>query len=94
MRMSGTFYALSELTAPWGLDLPAIPDTMMFHFVTEGRCWLEVDGHEARLLEPGTLSLVPHGRGHRLVSEAGGPAVEAGESKLTVSVEGRIQLVF
>jgi AraC-like DNA-binding protein len=76
MRMSGTFYALSELTAPWGMDLPAIPDTMMFHFVTEGRCWLEVDGLDPRVLEPGTLALVPHGRGHRLVSEAGGPAVD------------------
>ena len=40
MRMSGTFYALSELSAPWGMDMPAIPDSMMFHFVTEGRCWV------------------------------------------------------
>ena len=25
LRMSGTFYARSELTAPWGMDLPAMP---------------------------------------------------------------------
>jgi len=76
MRMSGTFYALSEVTAPWGMAMPAIPDTMMFHFVTEGRCWLEVDDLEPRVLEPGTLALVPHGRGHSLVHEPGGPAVD------------------
>lgn len=76
MRMSGMFYALSEVTAPWGMAMPVIPDTMMFHFVTEGRCWLEVDDLEPRVLEPGTLALVPHGRGHRLVHEAGGPTVD------------------
>jgi len=76
MRMSGMFYALSELTAPWGMEMPVIPDTMMFHFVTEGRCWLEIDELEPRLLEPGTLVLVPHGRGHRLVDEVGGPVVD------------------
>jgi len=76
MRMGGVFYALSELGEPWGMDLPAIPDTMMFHFVTEGRCWLEVGDEEAEVLEPGTLALVPHGRGHRLVSKPGGAAVD------------------
>jgi AraC-like DNA-binding protein len=45
----------------------------MFHVVTAGRCWLEVDGVEPRLLHPGDLALVPHGEGHRLVSEPGRP---------------------
>ena len=76
MRMSGTFYALSELGAPWGMDMPPIPDTMMFHFVTEGRCWLEVDDVAPQCLEPGALALVPHGRGHRLASEEGGATVD------------------
>jgi AraC-like DNA-binding protein len=74
LRMGGTFYALSELTAPWGMEMPPLPNTLMFHVVTEGRCWLEMDEAPARVLQPGTLALVPHGRGHRLVSEAGGPA--------------------
>jgi len=75
-RMSGAFYALSELTAPWGLEMPPIPDTIMFHVVTEGRCWVEVDGESPQLLEPGTLSLVPHGQGHRLAHEEGGDVVD------------------
>lgn len=69
LRMSGTFYCHSELTAPWGLELPAMKDCLMFHFVTSGRCWLEVEGAAHRLLQPGDLVLVPHGVGHRLLSE-------------------------
>ncbi len=73
LRMRGTFYSRCELTAPWGLDLPAFPDTLMFHVVTSGRCWLEVEGTAPRLLHPGDLGLVPHGQGHRLASEPGLP---------------------
>jgi AraC-like DNA-binding protein len=76
LRMSGTFYAASELTAPWGLSLPALPDTMMLHVVTSGRCWLDLPEAAPRLLEPGVLALVPHGRGHHLYSDAGAPLAE------------------
>lgn len=71
LRMSGTFYCRSEFTAPWGLDLPAMPDCLMFHVLTLGECWLEVDGSEPLRLVPGDLALVPHGAGHRLLSAPG-----------------------
>lgn len=71
LRMSGTFYCCSEFTAPWGLALPPMRRFLMFHVVVAGRCWIEVDGVEPRLLQPGDLTLVPHGEGHRLVSEPG-----------------------
>jgi AraC-like DNA-binding protein len=74
LRMSGIFYTRSEFTAPWGLALPPFEDSLMFHVVTAGQCWLEVDGAEPRLLKPGDLTLVPHGEGHRLVSEPGAHA--------------------
>jgi len=71
LRMGGTFYCRSEFTAPWALELPAMADSLMFHVVTSGRCWLEVEETEPRLLQPGDLALVPHGEGHRLASEPG-----------------------
>ena len=71
LRMSGTFYCRSELTAPWALALPAAKVCLSFHVVTSGRCWLEVEGAENRLLQPGDLALVPHGEGHQLSSEPG-----------------------
>jgi AraC-like DNA-binding protein len=64
LRLTGTLYCRSELTAPWGVDLPAIDGSMMFHIVTMGQCWLEVEGEEPRLLQQGSLVLVPHGNGH------------------------------
>jgi AraC-like DNA-binding protein len=81
LRMRGTFYSRCELTAPWGLILPAFPESMMFHVVTSGRCWLEVDGAEPRLLQPGDLGLVPHAEGHRLASEPGVAGVDLFSSR-------------
>jgi AraC-like DNA-binding protein len=71
LRMSGVFYTRSEFSAPWGLALPPLPQCLMFHVVTAGRCWLEVDGVEPRALQPGDFALVPHGRGHRLTHAPG-----------------------
>lgn len=73
LRMSGVFYCRSEFTAPWGLGLPVLPQTLMFHVVTSGRGWLEVDDIDPVLLQPGDFALVPHGQGHRLTSEPGMP---------------------
>ncbi|WP_020409476.1 AraC family transcriptional regulator [Hahella ganghwensis] len=69
LRLSGILYCRSELTAPWGMTMPPMAGYMMFHIVTAGRCWLEVDGEPPRLLEQGSLSLVPHGIGHTLRSD-------------------------
>ena len=70
LRMSGSFYCRSELTAPWALALPAMEELLTFHVVTSGRCWLEADGDEPRRLEPGDLVLLPRD-GHRLSSDLG-----------------------
>lgn len=71
LHMASSLYTRSEFTAPWGLALPVMPDHLMFHVVTSGRCWLEVEGDEPRPLQPGDLALVTRGAGHRLVSEPG-----------------------
>ena len=76
LHMSGVFYTRSEFTAPWALALPAFPDCLMFHVVTSGRCWLDVEEGDPHLLQPGDLALVPHGEGHRLFSEPGVPAAK------------------
>jgi AraC-like DNA-binding protein len=64
LRLNGTFYCRSELTAPWGVELPPFEGRMMFHVVTAGECWLEVEGEEPHRLPQGSLALVPHGQGH------------------------------
>jgi hypothetical protein len=49
LRLTGTLYCRSELTAPWGIEMPPFEGCMMFHVVTGGQGWLEVEGEEPRL---------------------------------------------
>lgn len=67
LRVEGTFYCHSELTAPWGLFMPPMPGCMWFHCVNDGRALLEVDDAHLSLAR-GSFALVPHGRGHRIRS--------------------------
>lgn len=68
LRLTGTLYCRAELTAPWGIDLPALEGCMMLHVVTSGRCWINMEGSEPHLLEQGNIALIPHGNGHCLQS--------------------------
>jgi len=75
VRLSGTFYCRSELTAPWGLTIPSMPGHMWFHIVIEGATWLEVgESGDQRFLSQGALALLPRDCKHRLRSEPGVPA--------------------
>jgi AraC-like DNA-binding protein len=71
LRMRGAFYCRTEVSAPWALEMPAFADSLSFHVVTAGSCWLEVGTSDAVELRPGDLALVPHGRGHILRSAPG-----------------------
>jgi AraC-like DNA-binding protein len=71
LRMDGMFYCRSELTAPWGIDLPPMPDCLWFHVVTHGQCIL-TDSHGSEFaLHAGDIAVLPHGAGHRAVDEPG-----------------------
>lgn len=79
LRMRSTFYCHAELGEPWALEMPAIPDSVSFHVVTAGICWLRLPEADPIELRAGDLALVPHGLGHDLLSEpeAGrGPRVD------------------
>jgi AraC-like DNA-binding protein len=71
LRMNGVVYTRSHLTAPWGIELPPMPDCVLFHVVTSGACRLEVKNEESCALAPGEFALVPHGQGHRILSAPG-----------------------
>lgn len=73
LELTGVFYATARLTEPWGMDLPAMPWTAIFHLLTAGRAVVDVDGQVHDLM-PGELLLVPHGTGHRVLSAPGAPA--------------------
>ena len=71
--MSGVFYAVSELHAPWGIEIPPLPGTVVFHLVTEGDLVLEAAGASTRM-SAGDMALVPHGDGHVILDTPGSAA--------------------
>jgi AraC-like DNA-binding protein len=70
LQMTGAFYCASELTAPWGMTLPALPGYAWFHVLSDGGCELEVED-AVWAMRRGDLALVPHGTGHVLRSAPG-----------------------
>jgi AraC-like DNA-binding protein len=75
LRMRSTFSCHAELREPWALEMPAIKDSVSFHVVTSGTCWLRVPSADPIELRAGDLALVPHGLGHDLLSD---PASRSG----------------
>ncbi|UYQ74013.1 AraC family transcriptional regulator [Pelagibacterium flavum] len=74
LRLTGTLYCRATMTAPWGLIMPRLVDSMIFVIVTAGRCIAEIDG-ESVPLSAGTMVLIPHGDSFRLLSDADARAV-------------------
>jgi len=72
--MSGVFYAVSELPAPWGIAMPPMPGTMIFHLLTYGAAVIEVEGTWVAV-RPGDLLLVAHGTGHAILDDPGSTPV-------------------
>jgi AraC-like DNA-binding protein len=71
LRMDGAFYCHSELTAPWGFSMPAMPGYVWFHVVLDGGLEIDSGDGEPLALGAGELALVPHGEGHDLRSAPG-----------------------
>src|SRR5215469_4713655 len=74
LRLRGQVYCRTQLTAPWGLIFSA--DQAQFHVVERGSFLLQPDGsRETIAVSEGDLVLLPHGRGHRLLSSPDSKAV-------------------
>jgi AraC-like DNA-binding protein len=72
LRLERSFYARSDLRAPWGLAF-SVEDGPSFHIVVMGGGVCRVDTERIPLLA-GDLVLLPHGVDHQLVSTPEGPA--------------------
>ena len=64
LRLESSFYARSELRAPWGLSF-SVKDGPSFHLIVTGSCWLRINA-ERIPLQTGDLVLLPHGEEHQL----------------------------
>lgn len=66
LQMSSVFYTHSTMRQPWGIRMPSISSSTMFHLVLQGEAIVSL--HNQRVnLGPGDFILLPHGTGHDIV---------------------------
>jgi AraC-like DNA-binding protein len=82
IRLVGATLVHAKLTAPWSyqwqradciaptLD-PGAERVVVFHVITEGECWLEMQNEVPLHLTAGDVAIFPHADAHRMASEPG-----------------------
>jgi AraC-like DNA-binding protein len=102
LRLVRASYGRSELTAPWGIEIP-FQEGVRFHFVAEGDCWMLTEAHPPIRMERGDVVLLPHGTGHVItdrpgrrtlpLADAGPELTGAGTYRLTAGGGGERSLI-
>lgn len=66
IHIQSTLYCRASMGAPWGFRVSP-RKVASFHLVTEGKCWLTVEGmNKPVLLNEGDLIILPHGHAHTM----------------------------
>ena len=68
LKLSGAFYCKSEMNGTWGISLPSMSNTSMFHIVTAGACVIE-HGEQRIEARAGDFIFIPKGQGHIVRSD-------------------------
>ena len=82
VRLVGAIFIHGRFTAPWCYQSPhadaAAPlleptaeRVVIFHMITEGECWVEMDGQSPTRLTAGDAVIFPQGDAHRMASQPG-----------------------
>jgi AraC-like DNA-binding protein len=82
VRLVGAIFINGRFTAPWCYQSPhadaAAPllepgaeRVVIFHLITEGECYVEIDGEPAVPLTAGDVVIFPQGHAHRMCSRPG-----------------------
>ncbi|MBX2796440.1 MAG: AraC family transcriptional regulator [Myxococcales bacterium] len=70
LQLEGSLYCQAELSAPWGLEIPPMHDSLMLLVVMSGSCQLRVGVSDPSALRSGSLVLLPRGTSFRVGSAA------------------------
>ncbi|GLR72391.1 AraC family transcriptional regulator [Agaribacter marinus] len=94
LRMSSSLYFRTELSSPWGVEVPKKANVARFHIVIRGQCWLKIDNDEAIYMSNGDLVIIPHGASHTLADKPTTSIRPLSEVLDEVSYEGEGPLVY
>ena len=80
VRLEGSVFFRSHLSAPWGIELPAA-DEPRFHIVLAGEAWLHADSMpEPIKMSAGTAMLLRDGDAHWIADHPDSPKVSSAEA--------------
>ena len=68
-KMETAFITSSVLSCPWGIEIPPLPNCMMFHFIVKGDAEFRTK-HDSLKLKTGDFILFPDGQGHTLADSS------------------------
>ncbi len=66
LEMKTSLYFRTDLTAPWGVNVPEYKNVARFHICLQGSFWLSMKGSDDIKVNQGDIVLVPHGKTHTL----------------------------
>ena len=104
VRLVGAIFIHARFTAPWCYQSPradtAAPllepgaeRVVIFHLITEGECFVEMDDQPALRLVAGDVAIFPHGDAHLMTSSPGLPPAKGTRLAAVLSRRPR-QLTF
>jgi AraC-like DNA-binding protein len=84
MRLTGAIFINARFSAPWcyasppadaaaPLLEPGAEKVVIFHLITEGECWVEIDGEAPLQVVAGDIVVFARGDAHRMASRPGVP---------------------
>jgi AraC-like DNA-binding protein len=82
VRLVGAIFINARFTAPWCYQSPRADDAapflepggervVIYHLITEGECYVEMEGQTTLRLTAGDVVIFPQGDAHRMTSEPG-----------------------
>ena len=104
VRLVAAIFINAKFTAPWCYRSPAAATAapllepgaervVIFHLVTEGECYVELDGEAPVRLDAGDVVLFPHGDAHLMSSAPGVPPARSAQLHQVLARRPR-QLVY
>jgi AraC-like DNA-binding protein len=101
VRLSGAIFFHARFTAPFCYGAAGISDLaplvepgaerlIIFHLITHGECWIELEGCEPVRLQVGDVALLPQDHPHRVSSALGLPTQPGGELAALISPQPRL----
>jgi AraC-like DNA-binding protein len=99
VHLVGAIFINAKFTAPWcyrsqhadsvaSLLEPGAERVVIFHLITEGECYVEMDDEPPLRLVPGDAVIFPHGDAHLMTSQPGLPPAKG--SRLDVVLSRRL----